>query len=225
MKISVPERGSARRAAARSRVPLVVTMVLAVVASGVGLLWPATASAAGAGVLDIVITPVDLSNGSTITDIEDGTHDNKVTYRVQYSCTTAACDGTQVQFSTPPTDPNGLLPAGQFILMYGSWVQPGGGGTIGGTDATGKVVDLGNLAAGTSGTFSVTYAYQTSRNREIPNGSFYPEGTSVPMSATISSGTATAPKTANSAVTWHIGTPTGPTQGIGTSNPTFDTDV
>ncbi|WP_377320230.1 sortase domain-bontaining protein [Pimelobacter simplex] len=225
MKISVPERGSARRAAARSRVPLVVTMVLAVVTAGVGLLWPATASAAGAGVLDIVITPVDLSNGSTITDIEDGTHDNKVTYRVQYSCTTAACDGTQVQFSTPPTDPNGLLPAGQFILMYGSWVQPGAGGTIGGTDATGKVVDLGNLAAGTSGTFSVTYAYQTSRNREIPNGSFYPEGTSVPMSATISSGTATAPKTANSAVTWHIGTPTGPTQGIGTSNPTFDTDV
>ncbi|UUW91508.1 DUF7507 domain-containing protein [Pimelobacter simplex] len=225
MKMSVPERGTARRAAARSRVPLVVTMVLAVVTAGVGLLWPSAASAAGSGVLDIVITPVDLSNGATITDIEDGTHDNKVTYRVQYSCTTAACDGTQVQFSTPPTDPHGLLPAGQFILMYGSWVQPGAGGTIGGTDATGKVVDLGNLAAGTSGTFSVTYGYQASRNREIPNGSFYPEGTSVPMSATISSDSATGPKTSNSAVTWHIGTPTAVTSGLGVSNPTFDTDV
>ncbi|MCR1785275.1 DUF11 domain-containing protein [Nocardioides carbamazepini] len=221
----LPGRGSTERALARPRVPLVVTMVIALVTAGLGLLWPSSASAAGSGVLDIVITPVDLSNGATITDIEDGTHDNKVTYRVQYSCTTAACDGTQVQFSTPPVDPHGLLPAGQFILMYGSWVQPGAGGTIGGTDATGKVVDLGNLAAGTSGTFSVTYGYQASRNREIPNGSFYPEGTSVPMSATISSDSATGPKTSNSAVTWHIGTPAGPTSGLGTSNPTFDTDV
>ncbi|WP_418060707.1 hypothetical protein [Pimelobacter simplex] len=183
------------------------------------------AQAAGNGVLDIVITPVDLSDGSTIADIEDGTHDNKVTYKVQYSCAAADCDATQVAFSPAPADPNGLLPAGEWILEYSSWVAPAAGGSIAGTDVTGKVVDLGNLAAGTSGTFSVTYGYQASRNREVPNGSFYPNGFDVPMSATISSGTATAPKTSSSQVTWHVGTPTGPSAGLGTSNPTFDTDV
>lgn len=214
------------RAAARRRVSLVVMSVIALVASGVGLLLPPSATAAGDGVLNIVVTPIDLSDGSTITDIEDGAHANKVTYRVQYSCTTAACDGTQVQFTTPPADPWGLLPAGQTILQYSSWVAPAsGGGTIGGTDATGKVVSLGDLSAGTSGTFSVTYGFQASRNREVPNGSFYPEGTVVPMSATISSDTATAPKTSDTQITWHIGTPVNPSANLAPLNGTFDTDV
>lgn len=213
------------RAVARPRVSLVVMSVIALVASGVGLLLP-SANAAGNGVLNIVVTPIDLSDGSTITDIQDGAHGNKVTYRVQYSCTTAACDATQVQFSTPPTDPWGLLPAGQTILQYASWVAPAsGGGSIGGTDAAGKVVSLGNLAAGTSGTFSVTYGFHASRNREIPNGSFYPNGTEVPMSATISSDTATAPKTSATELTWHIGTPVTPSANVAPINGTFDTDV
>lgn len=209
-----------------ARVPALVALVLALIASGVGVLLPTSAAAAGSGVLNIVVTPVDLSDGSTITDIQEGAHGNKVTYRVQYSCTTAACDSTQVQFSTPPVDPWGLLPAGQTILQYASWVAPAaGGGTIGGTDATGKVVDLGNLAAGTSGTFSVTYGYQSSRNREVPNGSFYTNGFDVPMSATISSATATAPKTSDTAVTWHIGTPNAPSANLAPNNGTFDTDL
>jgi uncharacterized repeat protein (TIGR01451 family) len=175
------------------------------------------ATAAGNGVLGLTMKPVDASNGNTlITDAQNGNgpagyaSGNTITYLVQYSCGTAPCDNTQVQLSTPPADPNGLLPAGQFILQYDSFAAGTSGATIGGTDASGKLVDLGDLAAGSSGTFSVTYTYQATRNKEVPNGSFYPDGSKITMSADITSDTGTAPKHANASdVTWHLDDPNG----------------
>jgi len=172
------------------------------------------AFAAGNGVLDLAIAAVNQSDGTPITDLTGSTAGNTVTYKVQYSCATADCDATQVQFTPPPADPNGLLPAGQRILKYSSWVQPAAGGSISGDDITGKTIDLGNLTAGTSGTFSVTYTNSGSTNREVPNGSFYPDGTSIPMSATASSSSASS-KSSTAAFTWHIDTPAGPSAAMG----------
>ncbi|MFS3129420.1 sortase domain-bontaining protein [Nocardioides sp. Bht2] len=184
------------------------------------------ANAAGAGVLDLQITPINLTSGNPITETTNGDNANQITYRVQFACTGADCDNAKVQMSTAPTDPHGLLPAGEWILKYASWVAPSSGGTIGGTDITGKVIDLGNLVAGTSNTFTVTYGYQPSRNREVPNGSFYPDGFNILMSATLTSDTATAPITRTAApVTWRIGTPTGPSAGLAPANGSFKTDV
>ncbi|RNL60655.1 DUF11 domain-containing protein [Nocardioides marmoriginsengisoli] len=174
------------------------------------------ASAAG-GVLDLVITPVNQGDGTEITDLSAVVNGSPspistpVTYKVQYSCTTDVCDGTQVQFTPPPADPWGLNPAGRSILRYASWVAPAGipGATIGGDDLTGKTINLGNLAAGTSGTFSVTYNSPGISGNDTAGGQFFPDGSDIEMSATASSTTASS-ATSDSSITWHIGTPAGP---------------
>jgi uncharacterized repeat protein (TIGR01451 family)/fimbrial isopeptide formation D2 family protein/LPXTG-motif cell wall-anchored protein len=192
-------------------------------------------AAAGSGVLNLTMKPVDASNGnSLVTDAKDGSgaagyaSGNSITYLVQYSCGTAACDGTQVQLTAPQADPGGFLAAGNGLLNYDSWVAPAGvsGATISGNDTTGKTVDLGDLAAGSSGTFTVTYTYMGNTGDEVPFGSFYPDGFQIQMGGTIASDTATGPKTAAAAaVTWHIGTPTGPTAGLTPGNAVFKVDT
>jgi uncharacterized repeat protein (TIGR01451 family) len=213
---------------------LLAVLTSALLVLGLGAVGAGPAAAAGSGVLNLTITPVDASNGNAlVTDAKNGTppgpgyaSNNTVTYLVQYSCATAACDNAKVQLSPPPADPHGLLPAGQYILMYSSFVPPAGipGATISGTDQTGKTVSLGNLPAGSSGTFSVAYKYETTLGHEIPNGSFYPDGFTIAMSADITSDTATAPKHATASdVTWHIGVPAGPTAVLQPANGTFRT--
>jgi uncharacterized repeat protein (TIGR01451 family) len=208
-----------RRHASR---PLIATLVVLLLTALIGAV-PSPASAAGSGALDVAITPVDVSDGSTITEIADGQHDNRVTYEVQYGCTSSACDNAQVQLSPSQPDPYGLLPDGRFLLLYEDWTAPVGGGTISGDNTTGKQVSLGNLAAGASGSFKVTYRIERTFSSpgndsgdDIPNGSFYPDGFELQMAATISSDTAVAPVVENASdVTWHIGVPNGPSTGIG----------
>lgn len=162
------------------------------------------AQAAGNGVLDLVVSPVNQGDGTPITELTASATAQQVTYKVQYSCTTDVCDATKVQFTPPPSDPWGLVPAGRGILRYANWVAPAAGGSISGDDVTGKTIDLGNLAAGTSGTFSVTYNLPGSTNGEVPAGSFFPDGSDIAMSATASSQTASS-ATSDSHVAWHIG--------------------
>ncbi|RNL62013.1 hypothetical protein EFK50_09300 [Nocardioides marmoriginsengisoli] len=173
------------------------------------------AQAAGNGVLDLVISPVNQGDGTPITELSaqisagNSPVSTPVTYKVQYSCATDVCDGTKVHFTPPPSDPWGLSPAGRSVLRYASWVAPAGGGTITGDDLTGKVVDLGNLAAGTSGTFSVTYNSPGIAGNDSAGGQFFPDGSDIPMSATATSDSASS-KTSDTHLTWRIGTPTGP---------------
>lgn len=179
------------------------------------------AHAAGNGVLDLVVTPT-LPDGSTATDLSASSTATNIVYKVQYSCTAADCDATRVAFSEAPwQDPQGLNPKGNSVLRWASWVQPAGGATISSTntlvnDRDGVTVNLGNLAAGTSGTFSMTYAGGGTTTREIMAGQFFPEGAVLPLSATATS-TSASPKTADAPLTWHAGTvpPTGLGTGIG----------
>ncbi|MFT4296272.1 MAG: DUF11 domain-containing protein [Micropruina sp.] len=170
------------------------------------------ADAAGNGVLNVALTPIDVADGSTISSLRNGEHDNQITYRVSYSCTTDTCADASIAFAPSQPDPHGLLPAGRYLLSWTSWVAPSGA-TISGTDATGKVVRLGDLSPGTSNTFTMTYTVEPNRFRGISASQFYPDGFDIEMSAEISSPSAVAPVRANAAdVTWRIDLPT-PAQG------------
>lgn len=180
--------------------------------------------AASAGTLNLVVTPIDTADSSVITSIQDGAHANRITYQVQFSCQATACTAAQVQFSPSQPDPNGLLPADRYLLSYESWAPPVSGGSIAGTDSTGMTVSLGNLTAGQSGTFSLTYAIPTALvddegYRRIPYGSFYPDGFQIEMAATISSSNSASVTANSSPVTWNIQLPPTTSPGVGIAAP------
>ncbi|MBO9524083.1 MAG: hypothetical protein J7518_21305 [Nocardioidaceae bacterium] len=208
---------------ARARAGRTLVGIVAAMTAGLGLVVAAPASAAGSGVLDVVISPVNIGDSTPITELTGSATTQPVTYKVQYSCTAAACDDTTVAFTPPPADPWGLTPDGRSILRYASWVAPAAGGTITGDDVTGKVIDLGDLAAGTSGTFSVTYNNPGSTNGEVPGGSFFTDGSDIPMSATATSSSASS-KTSDTHITWHIGVRPAPTTAL-TSGRTLRVDT
>ncbi|MFT4166949.1 MAG: hypothetical protein QM650_17055 [Microlunatus sp.] len=208
---------------ARRIIAVLAALVLAILAFG-------PAPMASAGTLNLAVTPIDTSDSSTITSIADGEHSNRITYQVQFSCQASACTNTEVKFSPSQPDPHGLLPAGRYLLSYESWVPPVGGdaGDISGTDQTGKAVDLGNLTAGQSGTFSLTYAIPGDTYRQVPYGSFYPDGFEIEMAATMSSSNSTSVTANASSVTWGVELPPATFPGIGIAVPTSskpDTDV
>lgn len=197
-------RAIAGRRRRRGRVHRTVAAITALVFALLGF---GPAPVASAGTLNLAITPIDASDGSTITSIANGQHGNRITYEVQFSCQATACDDAEVEFAPSAPDPHGLLPAGRYLLMYDSWVPPVTGGTISGTDETGKTASLGDLSAGQSGNFRVTYEVPGDAYRAVPYSAFYPDGFKIEMAATISSSNSTSVTADASPVTWHIGLP------------------
>ncbi|MGC3952760.1 MAG: LPXTG cell wall anchor domain-containing protein [Propionicimonas sp.] len=177
------------------------------------------AAPASAGTLNVAITPIDSTDNSVITSIADGQHFNRITYEVQFSCAATSCDDAEVKLSPSQPDPLGLLPAGRYLLSYETFVPPVGGSQsdISGTDQTGKTVSLGNLAAGQSGNFRVTYLIQGDQYRRVPYGSLYPDGFQIEMAATLSSSNSTSVTANASPVTWHVALPSGPEASIVTA--------
>ncbi|MFT4260738.1 hypothetical protein [Microbacterium sp.] len=218
MRLFATSRTSRREAGARRRpwrIGSYLGVVASLVASGLVIGVPSAAMAAGDGVLTVQLTPVDTTDGSVITSIADGQHNNTITYDVQYRCTNGACSNTQLQFSPSQPSPNSVLPADRFLLKYVSTTAA----TVSGTDVTGKLVTLGDLPAGTSGSFTIRYAVSSDTQAAIPYGSFYPDGFQIQMAATATSDTAVAPVTGASApVTWHVAVPSGPSAGVNTAN-------
>ncbi|MDO7882569.1 DUF11 domain-containing protein [Antiquaquibacter soli] len=189
-----PRRGSRLAGAGRRALALVGTV--AVLLSGfVGGLPAATA--AGSGVLTVGITPVDYATGDPQSTAGTGQHGDRVAYRVTFTCAVAACENTTVQLAPSQPDPNGLAAQNPFaaaretLLKYETWTPPTTGGTISGTDATGKLVSLGTLAPGSGGTFLVVYNWtDTGTANVIWAAQYYPDGFDIANSATISSPTA-----------------------------------
>ena len=178
----------------------------------------APAFAAGPGVLNVQITPVDYATGNPQTTAAAGQHGNRVAYRVDYSCAVAECTDTTVRLSAPQPNPYGIPVASSYLgawgpnlLSYSTWTAPTAGGTISGDDTTGKLVSLGNVPAGVSGSFLMVYAFPASINRTIVPAQLYPNGFQIVHSATIESPNATAPVAATaSPVTWNINVPATP---------------
>ncbi|KRC61590.1 hypothetical protein ASE14_12160 [Agromyces sp. Root81] len=169
----------------------------------------------GTAVLTTSIEPVDHITTDPQTTAAWNTHDNRVGYRVSYSCAVSACDNVTVKLA--PSQPSPYFTAAQIgtLLQYSSWTSPFIGATITGDDATGKVVNLGNLTPGSSGTFQVVYTigYGGSYTTNRPANA-YPSGFQIQNSATIDAATASATASANAApVTWKSEVPN-PSQSI-----------
>lgn len=202
------------------RVPSIALTALLMIVPIVLLVSSAPpATAAGNGVLTVTIRPTDASDGSTIASIRDGEHGNKITYEVQYSCSgDDGCQGAEVQLSPSQADPAGLLAQGaaatadsRYLLIYDTWNAPATGGSIGGTNTTGKKVTLGDLAPGDAGAFTLTYRIDSTFATDIPASAFYPDGFAIEMAATMSSTTPASSVTADASdVTWGIGVAVGP---------------
>ncbi|WP_405645298.1 hypothetical protein [Streptomyces uncialis] len=196
------------RAAIRRRGTFAALAAFALVA---GLLMPAmTAQAApGTAVLDVSVEAVDPTTGAPQTQAAFGTHGNSVAYKVGYSCAASDCVGATVRMSPSQPDPYGLSAAP--LLSYTNWTPPAGlpGASVGGTDATGRTITLGDLTAGRSGTFLVVYTIASSGSYTTPKpAQYYPSGFSVRMSATMDATSAVGPATADAApVTWTSSVP------------------
>ena len=166
----------------------------------------APATAAGPAVLKLEVTPIDPATGATISSTAWGQHNNRLSYRIAYSCSEAEC--TDAVVTLPPF---GLDPTYNTFGMYSysTWTPPAGGGATINSTAAGVTVNLGDVAAGTSSTFVVQYAraIDASAPNVVP-AAYFPNGYQIQRFATISSPNAQADVTATAApVTWQQSVP------------------
>ncbi|MBV0893890.1 DUF11 domain-containing protein [Microbacterium sp. NC79] len=181
--------------------------VIAVAFIGGGLVAaPAAMAAPGDGTMTVALTPV-APNGDAITTTAHGQNNNQVSFRVNYTCSVADCEDVRVAFSPTQLDPYGF---GKSLLAYNSWTRPDTSPTTNNTfgdDETGRTFLLGNLPAGTSGSFMVTYDISprltAAPNMNPVNAQYFPSGFGIEMSAAMSGentvGTAAA---TSSPLTW-----------------------
>jgi fimbrial isopeptide formation D2 family protein/uncharacterized repeat protein (TIGR01451 family) len=199
-------RRPARPLSGRIR-PLIAAVLGAVLAVGGLLVAPVAASAVGPAVLSLEITPINPTTGETVTSTAFGQHNNRLGYRIAYSCSVAECTDAVVTLPAFALDPT----HNQFRLYdYETWTPPAGGGaTIAANGAAGVTVRLGDVTAGTSATFVVQYvrAVDTSAPNAVP-AAYFPPGYQIQRSATIASPNATSDVSVNAApVTWNIQVP------------------
>ena len=171
----------------RGRVPTLVAVVAAATLVCSGLVTaPAAVAAPGPGTMTVALTPV-APNGDTITTVAHGQNNDQVSFRVNYTCSVADCQDVQVAFSPTQLDPYGF---GKSLLKYGSWTRPATAPTTdntSGDDANGRQFLIGDLPAGTSGSFMVTYDIAPRGINMAPvDSQYFPSGFDVQMSAVIS---------------------------------------
>src|SRR5690606_5753792 len=83
-------------------------------------------------------------------------------------------------------------------FSFNTWTPPFVGATISGDDVTGRTISLGDLTAGASGSFVVSYTWVPRgglSNQSPSSASFLPNGFPIVMSATMESETANDPVT------------------------------
>jgi uncharacterized repeat protein (TIGR01451 family) len=191
---------AAPRHRARPRALMVVVAAAALFALLLPVIAPSAASATGpgAGVLTIKLEPVLINTNTPQTTAGNGAP-TTIGYNISYSCSVAACTGATIRMSPGPKDPTYDT---YRNLVYRAWTAPFTGATLSGDDATGKLITLGNLAAGASGSFPISYNWATSSNSM--NGSqFYGNGFPIVMTATGDSTSISAVSVATAApVIW-----------------------
>ncbi|WP_157487630.1 beta strand repeat-containing protein [Leifsonia sp. Root112D2] len=181
----------------------VVAVLLAVTTIGGVAAAPAMAAP---GDLGVTVEWVDLS-GNGVTDLTASTssqtdlQERLVGVRVGYSCGSTACASASVKVDAMPLDPTY---SSYRFAAFSSATLPTGA-TRSGNDANGYTIALGNLGAGSSGSFVMLYTYQVRATAPSPQ-SFFPEGYAARTAATITSPGLTSASAAD-AVTWHIVTP------------------
>lgn len=197
-----------------------ISLAAALAALVVPLAAITPAVAAGTGVLTITMEPVDVTTGAPQTWAGmNGAVSTQLGYRISYSCSVSDCLGATIQVSPGPLDPTYN---NYRHLLYGSWTAPFLGATIGGTDTTGKLVALGNVAAGASGSFTINYQWGTlgsANSSTMQAAQFFPNGFPILMSATAASTSiSNSPTAAAAPVEWRSSI-LDPSLGISTANP------
>lgn len=197
-------RRRARLGTGRLR-PLIAAVLGAVTAIG-GILVAPVAATAAPGDLVVQVEYLDGITNQPITDLQaqiaDRSNGDEWFYKlnVSYSCGPVQCASAVVRVAPQIVDP---YYGTQRFSAYASTSLPGN--VVTSSAAAGQTVQLGTLAPGTSGSFQMTYRFQ-SRGVGVDPASFFPEGQVVPASVTLSA-TGLDPVTATDQVTWHIATP------------------
>ncbi|WIB76995.1 isopeptide-forming domain-containing fimbrial protein [Curtobacterium sp. MCPF17_002] len=214
---------SLRARTLHQRIAVIITAIVALVA--VVLVGASPAQAAGPATLSLEITAVDPTTGQAVTSTAYGQNNNRLAYRIGYSCSVAECTDAVVTLPAFDLDPT----YNQYRLYdYETWTPPAGGGaTITNSATTGVTVRLGNVAAGTSATFVVQYLRGT--DTSAPNAvaaAYFPPGYQIERSATIASPNATQDVTSSAApVTWNIAVPSPSIVKTGPATTAPDTDM
>ena len=188
------------------------TKIVIAAAALLGLIAPlaltAAMPAAAAGVMSVTIEPIDPISNTPQTwagYASAAAAQTNLGYRVSYSCSVEACDNTTIALSPGPLDPT----YGTYRhLVFSTWTAPFVGATITGNDTAGRVVNLGNLAAGASGSFQVVYSWAAIATSVTP-AQFYGNGFQINWAATATSSTVPGSVVANAApVAWQTTVPT-----------------
>lgn len=177
-----------------------------------GLITPlvltAASPAAAAGVLSVTIeaiNPVTNQPQTWAGYASSADPQTNLGYRISYSCSVEACDNTTIALSPSPLDPTYST---YRHLAFSTWTAPFVGATITGNDTTGRVINLGNLTAGASGSFGVVYSW-TAVGSNVTAAQFFGNGFQINWSATGTSSTVPGSVVANAApVTWQSTVPT-----------------
>jgi len=206
--------GTARARGARWRARCALALS-AVLAAGTAIAGSAPAAAAGAAQLQVVARAIDPGSGEPVTSMSPGPNgEKKVAYRVDFSCLVADCDGAVVRFAPTQLDPNHDY---YRLLLQSGFTPPVSGGSISGSATEGYTVDLGDLSAGESGSFTVEYSLPpiTSRHVSWRDGEFngwavsnFPDGFPIVQQVTGDAATVSAPSTmATEPVIWQNDVP------------------
>lgn len=126
--------------------------------------------------------------------------------RIGYSCGSASpCEDVTITVDPQPLDE---FYGTHRFAEYDSGTLPVGATLTDNSATTGQTVSLGDLAAGTTGSFTLLYRYED-HHRGVPaDQSFFLDGTTITNSVTIDGANAGATATDSDSVTWHIGTAT-----------------
>ena len=198
-------RGAARDRKARGwrvRNWRILVAPIALLGLAMGVL-PATPAFAATGVLTANVTITDTS-GNPIS-IVDASAIAAYRVNIAYSCSVADCTGAQVKVAAPPTDPYYGTSRKETAVTYTPPFTPAPALT--GSIAAGYTINLGTVTAGTNGLIRLDYTVNT-RNSSISTGNFFPDGSPITPTATMTASNAST-VTAAASATWksYINTP------------------
>ncbi|MBO9577949.1 MAG: DUF11 domain-containing protein, partial [Microbacteriaceae bacterium] len=203
-------RSTARphRTALRGRLAALLALTIALAGGGTA---PAAVAAPGdLGVsIDFVsadspFAPIDSLAATILSgDSNAGANNYNFRYNVGYTCGPVACTDVEIHIAPQPLDP--AYSYYRFAVYQSTSLPAGATIAPGGSATAGYTIRLGDLAPSTSGSFQMLYRYQQRQPGSDP-ASFFPDGTAIPATATISAA-GLDPVTASDSIVWHIVTP------------------
>lgn len=152
--------------------------------------------------MSVTVTITDV-NGNPISVVDASAI---AAYRVNiaYSCSVESCTNAQVAIAAPPKDPYYDTQLKERSVTYTPPFTPAP--ALGGTLAGGYTINLGTVTAGTNGLIRLDYTVNT-RNSNISGGNFFPDGSPITPSVTMTS--SNAPTVSDTAsATWKSYIPT-----------------